>query len=636
MKHKPEYVRPHPECSGYLRLPGLKQSYMIRIRHKDTGAILLTVDADTLDGADLSNRKLAYADLANCSLRAADLTNTDLSHADLRSANLSIRDEDMIPRGALLNGANLTHADLTDANLERTGFIDANLSYAKLSHTNLRGSCLDDADLSHAEIVGGVLTYASFMHTNLRHAVIADIDLTRVSFKTALLDGTTFRNSANAEEDAWPENYEVDRSRISFKPSVGSDLTPEFIRIRAETVDCICEAFISEMGEGSQGYVFDWEFQCEEHLFLFRVDDFMEIFPTILIGMLQNDPVTLFSDCWMCLMSVFAYLNVDDEHPDDWFAGSAAHRVAAFAQQDSTKKWRNESFVKMNFLQAKAILAWLHAIRQMPGADDCMEFENDYPEAVEYWTKRAGLAVRSSDEYSRALSELPFFTANAVSLVSEGSIVHGSIGNANATQGSFIEKAYPILLKDGTPFTWRLRLNFPQKEGDEWASTVTHGTPSRSQVNKALAEDSLGSLFRGLSIFHGSLKYQTCRFGIRDFPESPSTQNTRIHQTHEFIADRSFELKQAGKADAEVRVGLTALRFDTDSHLWHCTVQVEFPDETRTHISDGTEPMLALVSACKMAYSEMQTLKSRFGESITLRAHNLTGDLAQWIENLSE
>jgi hypothetical protein len=73
------------------------------IKHRLTGAVLHTVEADRLRGANL-----ARAYLAGAYLRGADLSGANLRGADLRGANLS---------GANLSEANLYGADLSGANL---------------------------------------------------------------------------------------------------------------------------------------------------------------------------------------------------------------------------------------------------------------------------------------------------------------------------------------------------------------------------------------------------------------------------------------------------------------------------------------------------------------------------------------
>lgn len=75
----------------------------MQILNKDS-ICLLTVDSDTLSGADLRDANLRGAnlrgaDLYGANLRGADLRDADLSGADLRGANL--RDANL--RGAKIN-----------------------------------------------------------------------------------------------------------------------------------------------------------------------------------------------------------------------------------------------------------------------------------------------------------------------------------------------------------------------------------------------------------------------------------------------------------------------------------------------------------------------------------------------------
>ena len=52
------------------------------------GKLLATIDADTLEFADLSEMNLSYADLRGANLDHANLFFTNLEFADLRDANL--------------------------------------------------------------------------------------------------------------------------------------------------------------------------------------------------------------------------------------------------------------------------------------------------------------------------------------------------------------------------------------------------------------------------------------------------------------------------------------------------------------------------------------------------------------------
>lgn len=98
---------------------------MIEIRHRRSGRSFLSVDADTLERANLAGEYLIHADLAHANLRGAQLPFANLSGADMRGADLA---------GANLRGAVLIEADLNGADL-----VGAILSGATLSLTVLVG-----------------------------------------------------------------------------------------------------------------------------------------------------------------------------------------------------------------------------------------------------------------------------------------------------------------------------------------------------------------------------------------------------------------------------------------------------------------------------------------------------------------
>ncbi|MGL5936162.1 MAG: pentapeptide repeat-containing protein [Cetobacterium sp.] len=81
---------------------------MIKILHRQTGAVLREVDAGTLAGANLAGAYLAGANLADAYLADAYLAGADLADAYLAGADLA---------GADLAGANLAGAYLAGANL---------------------------------------------------------------------------------------------------------------------------------------------------------------------------------------------------------------------------------------------------------------------------------------------------------------------------------------------------------------------------------------------------------------------------------------------------------------------------------------------------------------------------------------
>ena len=75
----------------------------MEIKHKITGKVLLTIEGDTLQWANLQGADLQWANL-----READLQGVDLREADLQGADLQWAD---------LRGADLREADLRGASL---------------------------------------------------------------------------------------------------------------------------------------------------------------------------------------------------------------------------------------------------------------------------------------------------------------------------------------------------------------------------------------------------------------------------------------------------------------------------------------------------------------------------------------
>ena len=86
---------------------------MMEIKHRENRAVLLTVDAADLGGANLRGANLGGAYLRDANLGGADLRGANLGGADLRDADL--RDADL--RDADLRGADLGDADLEGAYL---------------------------------------------------------------------------------------------------------------------------------------------------------------------------------------------------------------------------------------------------------------------------------------------------------------------------------------------------------------------------------------------------------------------------------------------------------------------------------------------------------------------------------------
>jgi hypothetical protein len=110
----------------------------IEIKHRYTGAVLWSGEAESLEAAVVSAVK-AGACLAGAYLAGADLADANLADANLAYANLA---------DANLAYANLAGAYLTDANLAVANLAGANLAYA-----NLAGADLAGADLARARNV---------------------------------------------------------------------------------------------------------------------------------------------------------------------------------------------------------------------------------------------------------------------------------------------------------------------------------------------------------------------------------------------------------------------------------------------------------------------------------------------------
>ena len=100
----------------------------IEIKHRDTGVVLHTVNAETLRGANLGGAYLTGANLGGADLYGANLGGADLYGANLIRAYLY---------GANLNGANLRGANLSEANLNGANLYGANLRGATMGEDKL-------------------------------------------------------------------------------------------------------------------------------------------------------------------------------------------------------------------------------------------------------------------------------------------------------------------------------------------------------------------------------------------------------------------------------------------------------------------------------------------------------------------
>jgi hypothetical protein len=121
------------------------EAFMIQIKHRQSGEVLLQKDLESLQGVRLDGAKLPGANLSAMNLAGIDFQNADLREADFSEANLSGANL----QGAFLDGANfreatLNGANLTDAVARRAVFTDAqleqaNLRYAKMADSDMTG-----------------------------------------------------------------------------------------------------------------------------------------------------------------------------------------------------------------------------------------------------------------------------------------------------------------------------------------------------------------------------------------------------------------------------------------------------------------------------------------------------------------
>ena len=185
---------------------------MIVIRHRETGATLLEVPADTLAGANLEGAMLLSANLRGADLRGAHLRVADLCQADLREATLDgadLRDADLTL--ANLVGASFRNASITDARLQGinmgagapagTDFSGADLTRAYLNFSNLTGcrfndSILQGTDLTRCDLSGAAMVGADLSGANLSNSALTDVDLSYAMLAGALVNDSDLRGAS--------------------------------------------------------------------------------------------------------------------------------------------------------------------------------------------------------------------------------------------------------------------------------------------------------------------------------------------------------------------------------------------------------------------------------------------------------
>ena len=124
----------------------------MEIKHKSTNEVLLTIEGDSLQGANLQGANLQGANLQGANLRWANLQG-----ADLRWANLQ--------------GANLRWVNLQDANLQ-----GANLRLVNLQNANLQGANLPTDVIRIDGMLWGVTILCGYMRIGCQHHHVDDWD----------------------------------------------------------------------------------------------------------------------------------------------------------------------------------------------------------------------------------------------------------------------------------------------------------------------------------------------------------------------------------------------------------------------------------------------------------------------------
>jgi hypothetical protein len=151
------------------------------------GNVIYTIDADTLECANLSNICLIGANLIGANLTNANLSNADLSGADLWGANLS--------------GANLSYANLSDSILNCANLSNAILHRAYLFQANLCNSNLNGADLTNANMENALMCYCSLRYAILCATNLDGVNLMNSDMKFANLNSTNISKANLAKVD---------------------------------------------------------------------------------------------------------------------------------------------------------------------------------------------------------------------------------------------------------------------------------------------------------------------------------------------------------------------------------------------------------------------------------------------------
>ena len=208
--------------------PLVEAESKLRIRHLQSGEVLLELNGQELKGISLRGAQLAGADLTRLEMPLAKLNNADLRGAALKQTNLT--------RAELVNaclakadmsevqiaGADLTGADLTEAQLPQANLVEAQLRNAKLSGVRLVGADLSRADLSMASLAGADLRRAKLFQANLAGADLTGADLRGADLRQADFSGAQLLGArldeANLEGAIGPDRQPLQQRQGPAKP----------------------------------------------------------------------------------------------------------------------------------------------------------------------------------------------------------------------------------------------------------------------------------------------------------------------------------------------------------------------------------------------------------------------------------
>lgn len=84
---------------------------------------------------------------------------------------------------------------------------------------------------------------------------------------------------------------------------------------------------------------------------------------------------------------------------------------------------------------------------------------------------------------------------------------------------SSIEKTYPLVRTDATNSFVRLKLDFPQQDGNDWKTLISTESPHGLKEHPVYQVDSLGSLFSALWLFRIKLEMEKTSYGLWDIPD---------------------------------------------------------------------------------------------------------------------